>query len=150
MRLLIIKKSLLISRRSRSTEFDLRSPSGINNHAKLHVHDKITFFFENVWWSLLLRRRRSKWHDMHVMCDCGHCEGTGNNFVKQSLANISERLLTTWTLLEDAADSKGVETAKNELELAAETEGTLSAIVKSVAITLVTTSLCLQENLTSL
>ena len=84
---------------------------------------------------------------MHVMCDC---EGTGNNFVKQSLDNISERLLTTWTLLEDAADSKGVETAKNELELAAETEGTLSAIVKSAATTLVTTSFCLQENVTSL
>ena len=84
---------------------------------------------------------------MHVMCDC---EGTANNFVKQSLDNISERLLTTSTLLEDAADSKGVETAKNELELAAETEGTLSAIVKSVATTLVTTSLCLQENVTSL
>ena len=50
-------------------------------------------------------------------------EGTGNNFVKQSLDNISERLLTTETLLEDAADSKGVETAKNKLELAAETEG---------------------------
>ena len=84
---------------------------------------------------------------MHVMCDC---EGTANNFVKQSLDNISERLLTTWTLLEDAADSKGVETAKNELELAAETEGTLSAIVRSVATTLVTTSLCLQENVMSL
>lgn len=78
---------------------------------------------------------------------------TGNKFVKQSLDNISERLLTTGTLLEDAADSKGVETAKNKLELAAETEGTissLSAIVKNVATTLVTTSLFLQENVTSL
>ena len=73
-------------------------------------------------------------------------EGTGNNFVKQSLDNISERLLTTETLLEDAVDSKGVETAKNKLELAAETEGTvssLSAIINNVATTLVTTSLCL-------
>ena len=85
-----------------------------------------------------------------MTCDC---EGTGNNFVKQSLNNISERLLTTKTLLGDAADSKGVETAKNESELAAETEGTvssLSAIVNNVATTLVTTSSCLQENVTSL
>ena len=60
-----------------------------------------------------------------VTCDC---EGTGNNFVKQSLDNISERLLTPETLLVDAADSNGVETAKNELELGAETEGTLSSL----------------------
>ena len=40
-----------------------------------------------------------------VTCDC---EGTGNNFVKQSLDNISERLLTPETLLVDAADSYGV------------------------------------------
>lgn len=45
-----------------------------------------------------------------VTCDC---EGTGNNFVKQSLDNIFERLLTSEMLLVDAADSNGVETAKN-------------------------------------
>ena len=87
-----------------------------------------------------------------VTCDC---EGTGNNFVKESLDNISERLLTPETLLVDTADSNGVETAKNELELqlGAETEGTLSslsAIVNNATTALVTTSLCLQENVTSL
>ena len=85
-----------------------------------------------------------------VTCDC---EGTGNNFVKQSLDNISERLLTSETLLVDAADSNGVETAKNKLELGAETEDTLSslsAIVNNATTALVTTSLCLQENVTSL
>lgn len=85
-----------------------------------------------------------------VTCDC---EGTGNNFVKQSLDNISERLLTSEMLLVDAADSNGVETAKNELELGAETEGTLSslsAIVNNATTALVTTSLCLQENVRSL
>ena len=85
-----------------------------------------------------------------VTCDC---EGTGNDFVKQSLDNISERLLTPETLLVDAADSNGVETAKNELELGAETEGTLSslsAIVNNATTALVTTPLCLQENVTSL
>ena len=46
-----------------------------------------------------------------------------------------ERLLTSETLLKDAADSKGVETAKNELELVAETEGTVSSL--SVIIRLV-------------
>ena len=85
-----------------------------------------------------------------VTCDC---EGTGNNFVKQSLDNISERLLTSETLLVDAADSNGVETAKNKLELGAETEDTLSslsAIVNNATTALVTTSLCLQENVRSL
>lgn len=107
------------------------------------LHDKRTIFFENVRWILLLRRR-SKWRD---------CERTGNNFVKQSLDNISERLLTPETLLVDAADCNGVETAKNELELGAETEGTLSSlftIVNNATTALVTTSLCLQENVTSL
>ena len=84
-----------------------------------------------------------------VTCDC---EGTGNNFVKQ----FGQHFWTTTypeTWLVDAADSNGVETAKNELELGAETEGTLSslsAIVNNATTALVTTSLCLQENVTSL
>ena len=76
-------------------------------------------------------------------CDC---EGTGNNFVKHRLENISERLLTPETLLVDPADSNGVETAKNELELGAETEGTLSslfAIANNAITALVTMSLSL-------
>ena len=59
----------------------------------------------------------------------------GNNSVKQRVDKIPERLLTTEALLVVATDSNGVETAKNELEIAAETEGTissLSAIVNNV------------------
>ena len=80
-----------------------------------------------------------------VTCDC---EGTGNNSVKQSLENISE-LLNPEMLLVDAAESNGVETAKNKLEPGAETEGTLSTIVNNATTALVATSLCLQGFVTS-
>ena len=125
-----------------SAGFNLRSTCGINNPTELH--DKTT---------LKIRKRSMDsvvTTPIKVTCDC---EGTGSNFVKQTLDNISERLLTPATLLVDAADSNEVETDKNELELGTETEGTLSslsAIIEHATTALVTTSLCLQENVTSL
>ena len=126
-----------------SARFNLRSTCGINNPTELH--DKTT---------LKIRKRSMDsvvTTPFKVTCDC---EGTGSNFVKQTLDNISERLLTPATLLVDAADSNEVETDKNELELGTETEGILSSlsaiIIEHATTALVTTSLCLQENVTSL
>ena len=48
--------------------------------------------------------------------------------LKLRVDKIPERLLTTEALLVVPTDSNGVETAKNELELDAETEGTLSSL----------------------
>ena len=76
----------------------------------------------------------SRDRDLDVMSN--HCVIVRDGNVKLSVDKILERLLTTEALLV-VADSNGMETAEDELELllAAETEGSissLSAIVDNV------------------
>ena len=76
----------------------------------------------------------SRDRDLDVMSN--HCVIVRDGNVKLSVSKILERLLTTEALLV-VADSNGMETAEDELELllAAETEGSissLSAIVDNV------------------